>query len=214
MIPYTLELDTMKFLSKALFAGVLTFAALPAADAQNTIATAVIRPSAGKNLAVRIETAFPVGSYAGFAVHAYGVDSLHVTDASDAAGAGVLIPGVPTTIKIFDPSTGNYTEITAGGGDVIFPASIVFPDNFMVINCNDNYFAAGTVGGMGRITTSANSIPARFFISTSGAQSSGSYWNGVGARDVVLGSSYVSSASKEVLYVQVCKTKLGGYVGY
>lgn len=183
--------------------------------AQNTIATAVIRPSAGKNLAIRIETAFPVGSYAGFAVHAYGVGSLHVADASNTAAAGVLIPGVPSTIKIFDPTAGTYTEVVAGAGDVIVASSIVFPDNFIVMNCNDDYFAAGTIGVMGSTSTySASSIPARYFIATAGSQTPNGYSGGIGARDVVLGMSYVSAASKEVLYPRACATKLGGYVGY
>lgn len=186
-----------------------------AATAQNSIATAVVRPSAGKNIAIRIEGTYPVGTYAGYAVHAYGISSLHVTDASDAAAAGVLIPGVPSTIKLFDPATGNYTEVVADGPDVIVPASIVFPDNFIVMNCNDNYFAAGTVGDMGRISTySSSGTAARYFISTSGSQSPNGYFTGVGPRDVVLGLTYMSPASKEPLYNRMCATKLGGYVGY
>lgn len=204
----------MKTLAKALTACLLAFTSALPVDAQNTVATAVIRPSAGGKLAIAVKDSFPTGApFNTYGVHAYGVASVLVLGSGNAA-AGIMIPGVPSTIKVFDLASGNYTTVEAGKPDVVVAGGVIFPDNFAVMNCTgDTFFAAATIGVATSQAFVSGGITQTWLISATGEVKP----FGGGGMPRILNLSQIqhnTSYSSTGSILPSCWSPLAGYVGY
>lgn len=203
----------MKTVYKTLAFGMLALVAAQVVHAQNKVATAVIRPSAGGKLAIEIKESFPTAApFSGYAVHAYGVSTVVMTFSGNAT-AGILIPGVPSKLKVFNISSGDSTEVEVGKPPIVVAGAVILPDNFAVLNCNgDTYFAAATIGEKTAQGQSAGPYIESYLISATGSTLTGSYPNN---RSLNLSRiQYNAGAPNGQAIIALCWAPLYGYVGY
>lgn len=139
----------------------LAAAGAAGARAADPIPTALVKPLTGGMVSFQILASYPLGNpYTNYHVHAFGIPSAHVVSTTY-EGAGVLLPGIPADVRLFNAANGSFVTVKAGDPPVQVTGALVFPDEFMTFNCNDTVFAAGSSG--------ATTPMASYYHSTSGS---------------------------------------------